>query len=157
MLEAAGLAADGGRWGGVLGTERLIVWYDLDAPVWRTPAPVGPQSSMERYDAEFELRLGVIATALAHNDNPSVELLMSPARIVECDECPWWDYCEGQLRSGSGNVTLLPRVGEAGVEDPPRSRREGPSGPRSAGSADGKSRVGRDRHSGVPALGRRPA
>ena len=111
MLEAAGLAAEGGRWGGVLGTERLIVWYDLDAPMWRKPPSSGQQSSMERYDAEFELRLSVIATALAHKDDPSVELLMAPVRIGECDECPWWEYCEGRLRSGSGNVTLLPRVG----------------------------------------------
>ena len=100
-----------GRWAGVLGTERLIVWYNLDASIWRKSASVGQQSSMERYDAEFELRLRVIATALAHKDDPSVELLMAPVRIGECDECPWWEYCESQLRSGSGNVTLLPRVG----------------------------------------------
>jgi predicted RecB family nuclease len=114
MLEAAGLAAKDGRWGGVLGTERRVVWYDLDAPVWRHVAPDGRQtmqSSMERYDSEFELRLAVIATALAYKQDPSVELLMVPVRIGECDECPWWDYCKGRLREGSGDVTLIPRVG----------------------------------------------
>jgi hypothetical protein len=114
MLEAAGLAAQGGRWGGVLGTERQIVWYDLDAPMWRHRAPGSQQamqSSMERYDVEFELRLDIIAAAQAHRDDPSVELLVGPVRIGECDECPWWDYCRGLLQSGSGDVSLLPRVG----------------------------------------------
>lgn len=114
MLEAAGLVANDGRWGGILGTERRVVWYDLDEPMWRHSAPDGrqtTQSSMKRYDSEFELRLAVIATALAHKDDPSVELLMVPMRIGECDECPWWDYCKGRLREGSGDVTLIPRVG----------------------------------------------
>jgi hypothetical protein len=31
MLEAAGLAPNDGRWGGILGTESRVVWYDLDA------------------------------------------------------------------------------------------------------------------------------
>lgn len=114
MLEAAGLAAEGGRWGGILGTEGRVVWYDLDAPIWRTATPGAQrpmQSSMERYDAEFDLRLDVIATALAHKNDPSVELRMVPVRIGECDACPWWDYCRSRLREGSGSVTLLPRVG----------------------------------------------
>lgn len=113
MLEAAGIAAREGRWAGILGTEGRVVWFDLDAPMWRSPSggQGTTQSSIERYDSEFEFRLKVIAAAQAHHNDPSVELLVVPVRIGECDECPWWDYCRERLQSGSGDVSLLPRVG----------------------------------------------
>ena len=38
MLEAMGMAAEDGRFAGIIGTDRLAVWYDLDAAVWKTPA-----------------------------------------------------------------------------------------------------------------------
>lgn len=114
MLEAAALAAERGRWAGILGTEGRIVWYDLDAPMWR-PARAdnreAMQSSIERYDDEFTLRLKIIAAAHAHEVDPRVELLAVPVRIAECDECPWWDYCRSRLQSGAGDVSLLPRLG----------------------------------------------
>lgn len=112
MLEASGLAAPGGRWAGVLGTDGRIVWYDLDVPMWKERGSGhAMQSTMERYDDEFALRLDIIATALAHQENPSVPLLAFPVRIRECDECPWWNYCRQRIEAGSGDVTLLPRVG----------------------------------------------
>ena len=37
MLEAAGLAAGDRRFGGVIGTECVVAWYDLDALLWKTP------------------------------------------------------------------------------------------------------------------------
>ncbi|HYK33580.1 MAG TPA: ribonuclease H-like domain-containing protein [Streptosporangiaceae bacterium] len=114
MLEAAGFAAEDGRYAGIIGTEGVVTWYDLDEPLWQTPALTSrrrSRSTMAVYDFEFDFRLDIIAVAVMHQADPRVSPLVVPVKISECEECPWWGWCGPKLRAGSGDVSLLPGIG----------------------------------------------
>jgi hypothetical protein len=129
MLEACGFAADSLR-AGIVGKERVVVWYDLDASMWQTPAKSDGRkrkmrTSMEVYDFEFDFRLDIAAVAHQHLGDSLVELLVLPVRRSECGSCPWQDICNVDLEAGSGDPSLLPPVrfeqwrslGELGITD----------------------------------------
>jgi len=109
LLQACGVAAPS-AWGGVLGAEGSITWYDLDAPIWRTPSTsegTKLRSTMEVHDFEFAFRLDIIAVAQRRLDDPGTELLVVPVRTGECSRCPWRDHCRA-LMVERNDVSLLP-------------------------------------------------
>jgi predicted RecB family nuclease len=116
MLEASGFASSSMR-AGILGKERVIVWYDLDEPRWQTPAKSDGKkrkvrTSMEIYDFEFGFRLDIAAVAQQSLAEEPVELLVEPVWSGGwCPECPWLEHCSVTFYAGSGDPSLLPGVG----------------------------------------------
>jgi predicted RecB family nuclease len=120
LLEAAGWASTGlgHNVGGICGTEGVIVWYDLDAPVLEPPEHVVVEglprriSAIERYDLEFALRLEVSVAAESSLDDASVALMAEPIACKECAMCRWREWCGPQLESVA-DLSLVSGVGVA--------------------------------------------
>lgn len=112
LLEACGRASRLGRWGGIVGREERVVWYDLDLPrghpsEYVVDPPDRLLSIMDVYDLEFAHRLSVIEASLTHLTDPTSPLLAEPIAVPECDGCGWQDWCLEQMEA-SGDVSLLP-------------------------------------------------
>ena len=87
-----------------------MIWYDLDEPMWTTPAKSDGKkrkrrTTMEVYDFEFEFRRDKAADAVAGRP------LLPPVRIADCASCGWRERCNVDLEAGTGDPSLLPRVG----------------------------------------------
>ncbi|MEV0677039.1 TM0106 family RecB-like putative nuclease [Actinosynnema sp. NPDC050436] len=103
QLQAAGHAAAGRSYGGVVGMDGdVVVWHDLEAPTW----PNG-RTALAEYDSRFSDRLAVAAAAATGADP-----LARPSRIVECRSCPWWPVCEVDLKAAR-DVSLVVRGEDA--------------------------------------------
>lgn len=114
MLEGAG-AASTSSLGGIIGKEGVVAWYDLDVPMWTTPAKSDgkkrkKRTTMEAYDFEFGIRRSWAIEAHAHLEDSTVPLLQ-PVDISDCRSCGWDVYCAAELHEGSGDPSLLPRIG----------------------------------------------
>ncbi|MGD7704658.1 TM0106 family RecB-like putative nuclease [Microlunatus sp. Y2014] len=115
MLEAAGLAAGGEPWVGVIGNDPepggVITWVRLDAPVARTfsrTAATGwvRRSILERYDHEFAFRLDVAEVAAHQGEADARPPLVEPIRVDECARCPWWEYCRSAMDADDLSLRL---------------------------------------------------
>lgn len=111
LLEAAGYAAGGDPWAGIVGTDqvasrgnaRVISWIRLDVLAIRTFSRTAVsgwrrRSPLERYDHEHGFRVKVAQVALAQRGEPDdPPLIVAPIRVRECDRCVWWEVCRPLL------------------------------------------------------------
>ena len=110
MLEAAGIVTPGQRpLAGVVDRRLHLWWLDLGDPIWSTMWSTRPVSSLQRYDRAFANRLEVIERALERQRDPSLERLVTPIRVSECDRCPWDAVCTRELEA-TDHLSLLPRT-----------------------------------------------
>ena len=113
--------------GGILGSEGLVAWFDLQRPQWNTLTPqivrddVGDtigyhrrsrstkRTTLDRYDFEFAFRVKVVDTARERSDR-SIEPIVHPVKVKECERCDWRDVCDADLRERD-DVSLVKSVG----------------------------------------------
>jgi predicted RecB family nuclease len=119
MLQTAGYAPAGlSAFGFIIGTDELpdisggpvLVWHDLSAPMFTTYSRsrgTATRSALERYDHEHGFRLKVARTAAARTGAPSdPDPIVVPIFQSECETCPWFDYCLGQLGESAASVAI---------------------------------------------------
>lgn len=120
MLDTLGYAPERAPVGGVIGSDNtsngpLILWHDLQQPLYRTYSSTEPsgqalRSAQERYNYEFGFRVEVAEVALSRRDQPNdPPPLVRPIIVKECDSCTWFDYCQAELddNDASANVGRL--------------------------------------------------
>ena len=113
--------------GGILGSEAVVAWFDLQRPQWSTITPqvvrgedgdaIGyhrrshstRRTTLDRYDFEFAFRVNVVDSARARADR-SVEPIVQPVKVKECERCDWRDVCDADLHERD-DVSLVKSVG----------------------------------------------
>jgi predicted RecB family nuclease len=115
LLDAAGMASPGCFAAGVCGTEGLIVWHDLAAPLLDLPEYLdGPAdqriSALARYDMEFAHRAEIARAAEAHFYDEVTPLLAEPIVCDQCDMCRWREWCGDRLEDVA-DLSLITGVG----------------------------------------------
>jgi predicted RecB family nuclease len=115
LLDAAGIGSPGCFVAGVCGSEGVIVWHDLAAPVLDPPEyldepPTERISAMTRYDIEFAHRVGISQAAEAHFFDEVTSLLAEPIVCEQCDMCRWREWCGEQLEEVA-DLSLITGVG----------------------------------------------
>jgi len=109
LIGAAGFGAPQ-AWGAVIGIDQpdrihgcLVSWFSLNdkqirAYSYATSHQWRKYSPLSRYQHEHRFRVRVASHALQQTGSPSdPELVASPVRIPECDECEWWPLCKTAL------------------------------------------------------------
>ena len=132
MLQALGYAepADeetGAVWAGVIGSERVVAWIDLNEPKFSTVTPqisgsgarrtmtfhkrgrATKRSALDRYDFEFGFRLDLADKAVARTSRRT-KRPVEPVQVKECGYCPWAEVCGADLRRRD-DVSLVGAVG----------------------------------------------
>lgn len=102
MLEVLGHAAPVNR-GAIIGDELLLVWHDLDTPLYRH-ADLGTASALRYYDHEFAIRVATAEEALEGTS------AAQPEWKTECASCVWRTTCHDELKVDMDHITLLPGI-----------------------------------------------
>lgn len=109
--------------GGILGSERVVAWFDLQRPQFATLTPQENDDSityhrrshstkrtaLDRYDFEFGFRITVIDAARTRTTRDS-EPIVRPVKVKECARCDWREVCDADLRTHD-DVSLVNSVG----------------------------------------------
>lgn len=115
LLESAGIASPACFAAGVIGTEGVLVWHDLDAvrvdaPEHLDDPPAAKVSALVRYDLEFAHRLEISSAAESHLLDESVALVAEPVVCEQCDMCRWREWC-GDRMEEVADLSLIAGVG----------------------------------------------
>ncbi|NND74687.1 MAG: TM0106 family RecB-like putative nuclease [Ilumatobacter sp.] len=122
MLQAHGYAEPHAV-GGIIGTERVVAWFDLESPRFSTLTPqqsdgaityhrrhrTTKRTALDRYDFEFDFRLRVVDEAIERRDRSASPPVL-PVSVVECTRCPWHDPCHADMEAVD-DVSLVKPVG----------------------------------------------
>ncbi|MFT7502514.1 MAG: putative RecB family nuclease [Gammaproteobacteria bacterium] len=110
--------------GGILGSERVVAWFELDTPKFGTVTPQVAEdadgntnisfhkrqrstarTALDRYDYEFAFRHRVVAAARERVDRATPPPVL-PVSTKECERCPWREPCRADMEA-TDDVSLV--------------------------------------------------